>query len=391
VEQRPGALDGGRGRRRRQPPQEELSQIGQRAVEPDETPGVRQRRALDEQADGEVPAERDGEVAGGHTVGPLLDLADDAGPAAEREELGAEERGPLGGRHAEIGERALDRGQRAPAGAAIRRDEPREIARPCTAARGERRVVDREEAAVDAAVPIRHFPVGEPLVEIPGEEADEKRVHRRVGVDAVRGEEQVAVADGHGRRHRRRRGGPARSAEARGPQLAHRLALVAAAIVGRGQSGEGRAGVCRKVGAEARERVGLLENPRQLAAGGLRDAMEDDRAPEVEAGAGAGDVGGASGAELFAQERLHVARADAARGELVAVPGLGEIGGAAEAGAGLLDGVLEGAVLERVERVVMDEDADRPLRGQEGGEAVEDGGERGVRGGGPGARGRLLV
>ncbi len=93
--------------------------------------------------------------------------------------------------------------------------------------------------------------------------------------------------------------------------------------------------------------------------------MEHDRAPQIEPRADAGDVVGSAGAELEPHERVHVTRENAAGGELVAVSRFGEERFASEPLARELDGFLERQLLERVQRVVMNEDADRPLRRQQ--------------------------
>ena len=99
--------------------------------------------------------------------------------------------------------------------------------------------------------------------------------------------------------------------------------------------------------------------------------MQDDGAPEIEPRAGAGDVMSAAVAELEPEERLDVASENAAGRQLVTVSPLGQERLASEPLCGELDGLLEWQVLERVQRIVMDEDADRTLRRQQVGEPID--------------------
>ena len=93
--------------------------------------------------------------------------------------------------------------------------------------------------------------------------------------------------------------------------------------------------------------------------------MEDDGPPEIEAGSGSSDAMRPPVAQLFGEERLDVRGQDAARRQLVAIPRFGQVRLASQPHGGLLDRLFERQVLQRVQRVVVDEDADRPLRGQE--------------------------
>ena len=65
---------------------------------------------------------------------------------------------------------------------------------------------------------------------------------------------------------------------------------------------------------------------------------------------------------MFPKERLDVPGENTARGKLLPITGLGEKWLAVQLVTGLLDRVFERKVLERVQRVVVNEDADRPLR-----------------------------
>ena len=73
----------------------------------------------------------------------------------------------------------------------------------------------------------------------------------------------------------------------------------------------------------------------------------------------------AAGAELFDEQRLDVPGENAARRELVAIPRLGQERFAPQPFGGALDRLFERQVLEGVQRVVVNEDADRALRRQQ--------------------------
>ncbi len=79
---------------------------------------------------------------------------------------------------------------------------------------------------------------------------------------------------------------------------------------------------------------------------------------------------------MVGEERLHVPGENAARSELVAVSRFGQIRFAPEPLGGALDGVFERPVLERVQRIVMNENADRSLSRQQVGQSIDDAGER---------------
>ena len=93
--------------------------------------------------------------------------------------------------------------------------------------------------------------------------------------------------------------------------------------------------------------------------------MQHYRAPEIEAGSGPGDIAGASIAEVFAEQRVDVPGENAARRQFLAVSRFREKRLALQALAGALDRLFERQVLEGVQRVVVNEDADRALRGQQ--------------------------
>ena len=80
--------------------------------------------------------------------------------------------------------------------------------------------------------------------------------------------------------------------------------------------------------------------------------------------------------KLLDEQRLHVLGENASRREFLSIPRLGEERLAAQFLGGVLDGLFERQVLEGVERVVVDEDADGPLRGQQRREVIDDARQR---------------
>ena len=78
---------------------------------------------------------------------------------------------------------------------------------------------------------------------------------------------------------------------------------------------------------------------------------------------------------MLIQQGLHVSGENAARRELVAITRFREERLASQSLCGALDGFLERQVLERVQRVVVDEDADGSLRRQQGRQLIDHGRE----------------
>ena len=105
-------------------------------------------------------------------------------------------------------------------------------------------------AAVDAAAPVGHRPVCEPLIEVPREKSNQRRMDPGVSVEAVHRREPVAMAHRRRRRRCRQHVGPPGCLVARRPQPAHRQALVASAIVRLAQRRERGSGVRRQIGPE---------------------------------------------------------------------------------------------------------------------------------------------
>ena len=205
----------------------------------------------------------------------------------------------------------------------------------------------------------------EALIEIAGQESNERRMDPGIGVDAVHGPEPVAMANRSGRRGNRRFAGAADRFEARVPEAVHRSPLLTRAIVQLAQGGRCGPGVRRHVGPKSGQRRRFFEDPRELPAGRGRNAVQHDRPPEIEAGPDARHILRAPRAEVFVEQRLDVPGENAARRQLVAIPRLGQVRLALQPFGGVLDRLFERQVLERVQRVVVDEDADRALRRQQ--------------------------
>ena len=195
VKERPRAFGRGSRLRRRTARAERPAQLGHRAVEGDSLHGLIERGALEQQPNGEIPAQCHADVPRRHAVGPFLDLPDDTRPSAQSEQLSAQVVDPLILGHAERSERVHDRLERIPIRGAILLDKPRQRPRPAPAACCQRRAVDLEEAAVNAVIAFRHRPVRKPLIEVSGEESNERRMEPRIDIDVADGQQPVAMTD----------------------------------------------------------------------------------------------------------------------------------------------------------------------------------------------------
>jgi hypothetical protein len=92
--------------------------------------------------------------------------------------------------------------------------------------------------------------------------------------------------------------------------------------------------------------------------------MEQKDSPEIEPRTDAGDVSCRVGAQLLEQQRFDVSWANAPGRQLFSISPLSQERLAPELLRGTLDRILELEVLEGMQRVVVDEDADWTLRGQ---------------------------
>jgi hypothetical protein len=108
--------------------------------------------------------------------------------------------------------------------------------------------------------------------------------------------------------------------------------------------------------------------------------VEHDCTPQVLTGYDTGDVVSPTLAEFVADPPLYLSGQDAPRTELVPIPGQREVRLGAQLPPCVLDRGLEWEVFEGVERVVMDEDADRALGRQQRRKPIEHA-DQGVVGG----------
>ena len=157
--------------------------------------GFVERGPFEQQADREVSAQRDREIPCRDAVGPLFDLPHDAGPASQGQQFGAQIVLALVVMNTELSEGVCDRVERAPFGGVVVGDEAGERSGPTAALRRQRRAVDLQKAAVNPQVPLGHGPVREALIEISSQESNERRMDPGIGVDAVHGEQPVAMAN----------------------------------------------------------------------------------------------------------------------------------------------------------------------------------------------------
>ena len=258
--------------------------------------------------------------------GVLFEAAHEAGPAGKGEQFGGEELGPIVFAEAETVE-VVEHGVGGGEGEVLLTlelfVEPGEVAGEDAARAGE----ERAHAEVEAEIAMRHGPIGHALVEEDGAEADQP------GVDDV--------VDGAGL------GG---------------LFLVGDSA---GEAGieEGTAGGVAKVAGE----VALFGAPEDGGGVELADPGGEHGATKRAAGEARED----DGIWLAFEDGVEIGDLDAAALELFAIGGFGHVGLGAEEVSGFDDGLFEGQVLERVQGVVVDEDSDRALHGQQVGCVVQ--------------------
>jgi hypothetical protein len=87
--------------------------------------------------------------------------------------------------------------------------------------------------------------------------------------------------------------------------------------------------------------------------------------PQSEPRSHVGDILRRGRAQLLEEQRFDIPGPNAPGRQFVAVPRLGQIRLASQPDRRLLDCLFERQVLERMQRVVVNEDADRPLRGEQ--------------------------
>jgi hypothetical protein len=102
--------------------------------------------------------------------------------------------------------------------------------------------------------------------------------------------------------------------EAGVPQLTDCGPFLSGRPIGSTESRQHGARVRRQIRAEPRQRGGFFQDPRELVAGRGRNAVENDRSPQIEAVPAPATSCGVS-AQLFLR-KFHVAGEDPARGQL---------------------------------------------------------------------------
>ena len=213
------------------------AQIREGAVERELSRRRIQRRAFEQQPDCEVSAQGHSEVARRYAIGPFLDLTHDAGPSTQGQEFGAQIILPLVIGDTELSQGVCNGVVCAPTRVAVVSDQARECSRPLAALRRQRRAVELQEAAMDAAVPLGQGPVRQALIEVAREESNQRWMDPGIGVDAVHGQKPVAMASRSGHRRNRRRAGATNRLDTGGPEAVHRSPLLARTIVHLTQSG----------------------------------------------------------------------------------------------------------------------------------------------------------
>src|SRR5690606_30628903 len=124
------------------------------------------------------------------------------------------------------------------------------------------------------------------------------------------------------------------------------------------------------------ERPRLGQDPREAVAGLVRHAVHRHAAPERDAAIEPRDRHVGVVAELLEEYGLEIGRGDAPALELAAVAVFAQKRFAPERAPGVQHRLLERHRFERVQRVVMDEHADGPLRGQDLGDFLDVVGQR---------------
>ena len=219
---------------------------------------------------------------------------------------------------------------------------------------------------MDAAIPLRHRPSARGLDRgsPPGIESAADGSTRRCRCRTRPGSSRDAAPAASGGRSRGSAARPTASTQAC-PEAAHRLSFLARTIVELAERRRCRSGVRRHIGPKPRQGLRFLENPRQLAAAGGRNAVQARRPARDRGGtrrprhprAGADPSSSASSASTSLARMRPEASLSRYRDS--------DRNGSHPAVRRALDRLFERQVFEGVQRVVMDEDADRPLRGQQ--------------------------
>jgi hypothetical protein len=123
---------------------------------------------------------------------------------------------------------------------------------------------------MNSAVPIGHGPVREALIEVTSQESNQRRIDPGIDVEAVHGEQPIAIADRNLRRTRTRPVGAAHRIQACVPQSMHGPPFILHAIVQltqRGQRSLAAAGTSVRKRDSAAVSSRIQESSRPLATG----------------------------------------------------------------------------------------------------------------------------
>ena len=327
-------------------------------------------------------------------VGPLLEAPHHSGPAAQSQQRAGEQVFPAIGREAKADQLLADDIERVSTASALERLPERH--RPRIGSPGPR-ARQADHGLEQPPLAPRHRPSGDPLIEEGTAPADEEGMDEGVGVERrIEGDDQIAEAhrraDGRHRRARHRQ-----RFQAGVPEVGRHFALVvelpqrshlrdhrrAGLFVGRQEQlrlaprhrflperlGEDLPAHLRiEIAAEGLDRPGLGERPAGPGVGLAHDRMEEERPVELaECQPPPAEGVGGDIAVLVVEDGINIGRRDPAGGELGPVAFLGEIGLGLEETRGNHRRLVELNRLERLERILRHEHANRPLLRQEGG------------------------
>jgi hypothetical protein len=186
-----------------------------------------------------------------------------------------------------------------------------------------------------------------------------------ITVEAVRRLKPVAMPDRSGDCHRRGLAGAVDRLQTRVPKAADGSRLIVRTFVKLADPRGCGPGVRRHVGPEPRQRLGFFQNPGELPPFRSWNAVQHYRTPDITPGTNAGHVARTSGAQLVVDQRLDVPGENTAGRQLVAISRFGKERLTTQPLGGMLHRLFERQVLERVQRIVVDENADGALRRQE--------------------------
>ena len=332
-----------------------------------------------------------------HPVGAFLHVPDHPAPAAQREQRRGEKIIRLLHGHAERVERLPDALERAHA---VAPQLAHLVAQAFQPPRHRAAVLIKvlAECGEEPVVAIGQAPMADALIEERGAQADENVVHQQVAIHPAERQHDVAMANQ--RTHRRARGSDRRPHAIRAhlPQCGKRERLPArivprldarflepcekvvdplrAADAGERPAQPAHDPVPRlgdqapplhlaHVAARREQGIRLRHEPIQLAAVAAAERMLQHRQPQFEPGGEPAHARAGRGAEVALQHRVQLREKDPPARQFLAVTILREIRLASKDRRAAQQRLVEGLMLERMQRIVVDEHADRPLRRQQ--------------------------